>query len=70
MSSKINSVWLVAGDFDDILSQSDKVGDSRINHSRSSKFLSCINHCNLIDLGFKDNRYTWSNHRHRRKSLI
>lgn len=63
-------LWFVAGDFNDILSQQDKWGGNTINCSRSSRFWSCINHCNLIDLGFKGSSYTWSNHRKHHKGLI
>ncbi|KAK4726505.1 hypothetical protein R3W88_031422 [Solanum pinnatisectum] len=61
---------LVAGAFNEVLTHHDKWGGCGINCSRSSLFWSCINRCQLIDLGFKGARYTWSNHRKRRASLI
>lgn len=46
------------------------MGGRLISRGRSHSFWSCLNNCNLIDLGFKESRYTWSNHRRRRKGLI
>lgn len=62
--------WFLGGDFNDILSQDEKWGGRVINHARVSPFLSYINHCNLIDLGFKGPKYTWSNLRQRSSGLI
>lgn len=53
--------WLLAGNFNEILSSSEKFGGRVINLNRSNQFLNCLNYCNLIDLGFKGSRYTWTN---------
>lgn len=58
LSQSIKDPWLIAGDFNEILSQQDKRGSLPINISRNSEFWSCINHCNLLDLDFKGSRYT------------
>lgn len=50
-----------------LMKSSDKFGGNRISLSRSYLFWNCINHCNLIDLGFKDSKYTWSNMRYRNR---
>ena len=55
--------WLVTGDFNEVGSQSEKYG-GQVNHLRCYKFNSVLNACNLIDLGFKGPRYTWTNCRH------
>ncbi|XP_070018033.1 uncharacterized protein [Nicotiana sylvestris] len=60
--------WLMGGDFNDVLNQNEKWGGRSVNRNRSLDFRCCVNHCNLIDLGFKGTRYTWSNHR--RQGLI
>lgn len=41
-----------------------------MSQARSSRFWTCINNCNLLDLGFKGCRYTWSNHHRRHKGLV
>lgn len=41
-----------------------------ISRIRSSRFLSCINHCSLLELGFNGAKYTWSNHRRSHNELI
>lgn len=63
-------LWFRAGDFNDILTQQDKWEGISINYSHSSRFWSCVNHCNLINLVFKGCRYTWPNHRKHSKGLI
>lgn len=62
--------WCVVGDFNETLRQQDKWGGKAINRLRSSRFWTCVNNCNLIDLGFKGSRYTYSNHWKRTKGLI
>lgn len=56
--------WLLAGDFNEIIHSSEKIGGWIINLNRSQFLLNCINYCNLLDLGFKDSRYTWTNKQH------
>lgn len=41
------------------------MGGRKINNNRSSLFWSCIDSYNLLDLGFEEGRYTWSNHRNK-----
>lgn len=57
-------------DFNEIVSQQDKWGGRPINRNRASRFLSCINHCHFIDLGYKGSKYTWSNHRFNRTDIV
>lgn len=60
----------MCGDFNEILTQNEKWGGRPINPTRSSLFRSCINYCNLIDLGFKGAKYTWTNSRINSNGLI
>lgn len=55
--------WIIGGDFNEILHSIEKFGGRSINNSRSNQFTDCINYCNLVDLGFKDSKYTWTNKR-------
>lgn len=50
----------IGRDFNELLSNSGKKG-KLINKSHSSEFLDIINHCDLLDLGFKGSKYTWLN---------
>lgn len=43
----------------------DKFGGNSINSNRSNIFQDCINKCNLVALGFKGSKYTWTNKRYR-----
>lgn len=59
----------MGGDFNDIICSNEKIGGRPMNLSRTTKLWKNINNCNLIDLGFKGRKFTWSNHR-RNKGLI
>lgn len=37
---------------------------------QAKSLIDCLNECNLVDLRFKGYKYTWSNHRKRKNSLI
>ncbi|KAK4275772.1 hypothetical protein QN277_018800 [Acacia crassicarpa] len=51
--------WIIAGDFNDIVHPSERVGGSAPNLSRINKFLDRINACHLTDAGFFGSRFTW-----------
>lgn len=70
IANNCKGMWFLGGDFNKVISQQDKWGRRPINRNRASRFQSCINHYNLIDLSFKGAKYTWSNHRHTRSDLI
>lgn len=53
--------WIIAGDFNEVLTGEDKFGGLPINISRAIKFQECLNSCRLFDLGFSGPRFTWSN---------
>lgn len=65
-SKSTNGAWLVAGDFNEVLTHHDKQGGTKINNHHTTRFWSCINSFNLIDLGFKSRRFTRSNLRKKR----
>lgn len=66
----VTDKWCVIGDFNEILSQEDKREGPLRSFSHCSHFDSCIKNCNLIDSSFKGSKYTWSNHRVKRKDLL
>ena len=49
------------GDFNEILSSTDKCGGNLVNMKRAQIFKNCLDVCNLIDLGFQGPKYTWVN---------
>lgn len=58
------------GNFNEIISQFEKGGCNPINWAKAKNFLNYINYCGLIDLGFKEIHYTWSNHRYRSGLIV
>jgi hypothetical protein len=61
VASLHNLPWLLAGDFNEVLSSEEKFGGLPIKLRRSELFHSCLNDCGMIDLGFHGPRFTWSN---------
>lgn len=61
---------LVGGDFNEVLRASEKFEGSRINLNRSNLFMNYLNHCQLIDLGFRGSKFTWSNMRYRNRQVL
>ncbi|KAH0714910.1 hypothetical protein KY284_007815 [Solanum tuberosum] len=59
--------WIVGEDFNEILKASEKFRGRCINNSRSNLFRQCLDHYNLIDLGFKGCKYTWTNKRYKNR---
>ncbi|XP_070057638.1 uncharacterized protein [Nicotiana tomentosiformis] len=70
MHANYKGPWFVGGDFNDVLTSNEKLGGNRVNRNRAKYLWDCINKCNLIDLGFKGCKFTWSNHRRKNKRLI
>lgn len=58
-----NMPWVIAGDFNEPLSNEDKFGGRAVSNSRSFDFKECLDSCNMIDLGFSGPRFTWTNKR-------
>ncbi|GKV28437.1 hypothetical protein SLEP1_g37496 [Rubroshorea leprosula] len=59
----IQGPWMIIGDFNDVVDQSEKFGKNEIPQTRARAYLDCMNHCNMVDLGFIGNRFTWANMR-------
>jgi exonuclease III len=51
--------WLVIGDFNEILSNSEKEGGNLRPQRCMQQFRDALTHCNLTDLGFLGDAFTW-----------
>ena len=58
-----NLPWVVAGDFNEPLMEKDKFGARAVSVNRSFLFKECLDKCNMIDIGFSEPRFTWTNRR-------
>lgn len=58
------------GDFNEVTEQNKKYGGNPINNTRVDAFTDCLNYCNLLDLGFKGSRYTWTNKRRNSNTIL
>ena len=60
-SNNWNPNWLIFGDFDVILNSSEKLGGNPPGLNITQMFRDTINVCNLNDLGFSCDIFTWAN---------
>ncbi|XP_012851712.1 PREDICTED: uncharacterized protein LOC105971405 [Erythranthe guttata] len=56
--------WLLGGDFNEILSNSEKTGGNARLPASIRAFRNTLEDCSLSDLGFEGSPFTWSNNRH------
>lgn len=56
-----NLPWAVMGDFNDVTREEEKAGGNDICNRRVFDYISCIDFCNLLDLGFLGAKFTWTN---------
>ena len=53
-----------------MISEEEKLGGLPVNRTRITAFRYCLDKCGLIDLGFHDPRFTWTNKSPAWKSTI
>jgi hypothetical protein len=53
--------WLMFGDFNMVLNHGEKQGGRDINNNHAALFHEVLNDCNLQDLGYHGDMFTWSN---------
>lgn len=66
-SRSCNAEWLVAGDSNEVLYANEKLGGTTINRTRVKLFWNCLQNSRLVDLGFKGQKFTWTN---KRESIV
>ncbi|KAL5741976.1 hypothetical protein ACOSP7_028708 [Xanthoceras sorbifolium] len=56
-----NLPWLIGGDFNEILRGAEKEGGLARMGSAMDGFREAVDSCNLLDMGFSGNKFTWCN---------
>jgi hypothetical protein len=56
-----NPNWLLFGDFNLVLASQEKAGGNLPEPNVTTSFRNTIDHCDLQDLGYNGNLYTWTN---------
>nr|GMC91087.1 LINE-type retrotransposon LIb DNA [Ipomoea batatas] len=51
--------WIMMGDFNDIVNDSEEWGSSAVNMSCCTRFVNNFNDCGLLDMGTMGVRYSW-----------
>ena len=59
---KFNIPWLCAGDFNEIMRNSKKLGGSNRNQAQMQLFRDVADECGFIDLGYEGPWHTWQKH--------
>jgi hypothetical protein len=59
--NNLSDNWLLFGDFNMILNHAEKQGGRDINIAHANLFYDTLNNCNLQDLGYHGEMYTWTN---------
>lgn len=66
----ITGDWLIGGDFNEVICSSEKLRGNSPLPKRMYDFRQCLNNYNMIDLGYKYFKYTWTNKRHRNRQCL
>ena len=61
LARHISLPWVILGDFNDMIYEDEKHGGIPVNRTRISAFRNCMDKCGLMDLGFHNPRFTWTN---------
>ena len=61
--SRSSTPWLCIGDYNEILASREKEGGNPKPLQLMNNFCNTLLHCNLIDLGYSGNIFTWNNGR-------
>ena len=55
--------WLCAGDFNEVLTENEKLGGVPRNRVQIENFREALDFCGLDDFGFRGSLFTWCNKR-------
>ena len=62
LHNKFNLPWLCAGDFNEIIRSSEKMGGGSRSQTQMQQFWDAMDECGFIELGFLGPWYTWQKH--------
>lgn len=65
----VGQLWLIAGDFNEILHDGEKRGGRCRDSKLMEDFRDVLQDCDLTDLGFKGPQFTWWNGRDNSNSI-
>ncbi|XP_050232964.1 uncharacterized protein LOC126681469 [Mercurialis annua] len=57
----MEKLWIVLGDFNAVLRDSDRCGGNIANQNDCEEFENCLDNTNLVELKWRGNKYTWTN---------
>lgn len=63
-------LWVLLGDFNEVLCSDDKFRRNPMNIRRALRFKDCLDVCGMMDLGFCGPKFTWSNLRNIRGLIL
>lgn len=63
IGSLVDGAWMYIGDFNEMLSSSEKLSCRPAQPRQLDAFRAALEHCNLVDLGFIGYYFTWNNRR-------
>lgn len=69
ISSNVSGTCCIGGDFNMIMDPEKRLGDRPHRTYKSFDFVTTMEACGLIDVGYVGARYTWSNNRRPRKRI-
>jgi hypothetical protein len=67
--TNICSKWLLFGDLNLVLNNEEKLGGNPLDPNLTTSFRNTLSHCDLQDLGYTGNIFTWTN-KHQGDNLI
>uniref|UniRef100_A0A0V0I5C8 Putative ovule protein n=1 Tax=Solanum chacoense TaxID=4108 RepID=A0A0V0I5C8_SOLCH len=63
LATGMTSPWVVGGDFNVVLNTEEKIGGLPVSDADHEDFENCISSCNLNEIQFRGNPFTWWNGR-------
>ncbi|XP_074282922.1 uncharacterized protein LOC141607470 [Silene latifolia] len=63
LADNISLPWACLGDFNEVSTASEKFGGRSVKLNRVNLYNETMNFCNLLDLGFSEPKFTWTNRR-------